>query len=89
MWGFEVCLVNAYVAYVKAREIGRIKSGVIEGGVYFPGLVCCSIYDTKPVRFLTMASEDIKQITKERYVYDSQNHTQVAMEFLRTNIQEE
>ena len=36
-----------------------------------------------------MASEYIKWITKERDFYDSQNHTQVAMEFHRTNIQEE
>ena len=36
-----------------------------------------------------MSSEEINWITKERDVYDSQNHTQVAMEFHRKNIQEE
>ena len=41
----------------KARATGKIKSGVIEGYTDFPELVCCSIYDTKPVYFLTMDSE--------------------------------
>ena len=36
-----------------------------------------------------MDSEEIKWINKERDVYDIHNHTQVAMEFHRTNLQEE
>ena len=59
----------------KVRRIGTIRAGVIEGETDFPGLACFSIYYTKPVHFLIMASEEIKWITKERDVYDSQNHT--------------
>ena len=44
----------------KEQAIGTIKAGVMEGDKFCPGLVCCSIYDTKPVHFLTMASEEIK-----------------------------
>ena len=73
----------------KSRAIGEIKAGVIEGDAYCSGLVCCSIYDTKPIHFLTMASEEIKYITKERDVYDIQNHNRVAMGFHRKNLQEE
>ena len=33
----------------KERAIGTIKSSAIEGDEDCPGLVCCSIYDMKPV----------------------------------------
>ena len=36
-----------------------------------------------------MASEEIKWMTKERDVYDTKKNTKVAMEFHRTNLQDE
>ena len=84
-------MVHQILSYNKKKQqaISTVKAGVIEGDPNCSGLVCCSIYDTKPVHFLTMASEEIKWITKERDVYDTKKNTKVSMEFYRTNLQDE
>ena len=71
------------------QTIGTVKAGVIEGDDDCPRLICFSVYDTKPVHFLSMATEELKWLTKERDVYDSENHTKVSMEFHCTIVQEE
>ena len=40
----------------KERAIRTMKAGVIEGDADCPGIICCSIYDTNPVHFLTISS---------------------------------
>ena len=65
-----------------------MKAGVIEGDTYCTLLVCYSIYDKKPFNLLTMASEEIKWITKTIDVYYRYNETQLEIYFHCTNLQE-
>jgi hypothetical protein len=59
---------------VKARNQqiqvrGAVKATVLEGDDTCPNLVTVSVYDTKPVHFLSMSCESIEWITKERKVF--------------------
>jgi Transposase IS4 len=65
---------------------GTVKAAELVGDHECPGLLAVSVYDTKPVHFLSMASESIKWILKERAVYDPKREKNVPLKFLRLNI---
>ena len=50
----------------KMKVFGTVKAAVIEGSVGLPNLVACSIYDTKPVNYLSMVTEKLRLILKEK-----------------------
>ena len=64
------------------------KSAVLTGDDACPNLIAFSVYNSKPVHFLSTASTEIKWITKDRKIFDYSVDDCVPMKFLRTNIQE-
>ena len=65
---------------------GTVKSVELKGGANCPNLCAVSVYDTKPVHFMTMANDRIKWINKKRKVYNKDLGKQVDIDFLRLNI---
>jgi hypothetical protein len=72
----------------KERQLGvrgTVKAAVLKGDENCPGLVANSVYDTKPVHFLSMICEEIKWIKKQRLVYNCDTGKVESMYFLRLN----
>jgi hypothetical protein len=68
------------------RVRGTVKAAVLKGDATCPNLVAVSVYDTKPVHFLSMSCESIEWITKERKVFIASTGKYEKMKFLRLNI---
>jgi hypothetical protein len=71
---------------IEATTRGTVKAAVLEGDPDCPNLVAVSVYDTKPVHFITMVSECIEWVTKSRKVWNAALQAMVSMEFLRLNV---
>ena len=68
------------------REVrGTVKASVLQGDKYCPNLVAYSIYDTRPVHFLSMVCNSIKWIIKSNKVYNLDSGEVKHMDFLRSN----
>jgi hypothetical protein len=72
----------------QAAVRGTTKAAVLEGDPACKDLVAFSVYDTKPVHFLSTACTDLcwREIAKK--VYNKDSGISVAMKFLRTNMQD-
>jgi Transposase IS4 len=68
---------------------GTVKAAVLVGDRDCKDLLAVSVYDTKPVHFLSMVSETIKWVEKERTVYDPNEEKNVPVKFLRLNINDD
>ena len=64
---------------------GTVKAAVLRGDPGCPNLVASSIYDTKPVHYLSMVTEELKWIIKEKIVYNIDTGTTEILKFLRMN----
>jgi hypothetical protein len=71
---------------IEATTRGTVKAAVLEGDPNCPNLVAVSVYDTKPVHFITMVSECIEWVTKSRKVWNAAIQSLVSVEFLRLNV---
>ena len=61
-----------------------MKAAVLEGDPGCPGLTATSIYDTKPVHYLSsMVSEKLQWIVKEQSVYNVDTGKNEILRFLR------
>jgi hypothetical protein len=49
---------------------GTVKAAVLLGDPHCPALLATSVYDTKPVHFLSTVCENIKWMVKERQVFN-------------------
>lgn len=67
----------------------KTKAAVLVGDPACLNLVAFSVYDKKPVHFLSMAAEHLKWVTMSRSVYDKTNNKKVDVSFYRTNLQNE
>lgn len=68
------------------REVrGTVKAAVLQGDDDCPDLIASSIYDTKPVHFLSMACDTIKWIPKIKKVYNIDTGGTDDLTFLRLN----
>jgi len=65
---------------------GTVKVSVLQGDAKCPSLVAASVYDTKPVHFLSMICESIQWIAKERSVFNVDTNKCEPLRFLRLNI---
>jgi hypothetical protein len=74
---------------IEATARGTVKAAVLEGDPDCPNLVAVSVYDTKPVHFISMASECIEWITKSRRMWNKAVQALVSVEFLRLNINDD
>ena len=63
-----------------------VKAAILKGDSVCPSLVSVSLYDTKPVYFLSNACDRLEWITKERKVYNPSTKTTFKMKFHRLNI---
>ena len=61
---------------------GTVRAAELIGDKYFPSLITVLVYDTKPIHFLTMATESIFWDEKSRYVFDKATNRMVKMKFL-------
>jgi Transposase IS4/SAP domain len=65
---------------------GTVKAAILEGDPLCPSLVATSVYDTKPVHFLSMSCNSIAWIVKERSVFNVDTGSLELMRFLRLNV---
>ena len=68
---------------------GTVLAAKLVGDSKCPSLVAVSVYDTKPVHFLSMKAESIKWEEKSRSVYDRSKGEMAVMKFLRLNINDD
>ena len=66
-----------------------VKAAVLEGVPPLPFLVAVSVYDTKPVHFLSMTCMSIAWIMKTRMLFDRETGSTHPMNFLRLNVNDE
>ena len=64
---------------------GTVKAAVLKNDPDCPDLVASSVYDSKPVHFLSMACADLKWKTQEKDVYNVETGLVESMKFLRMN----
>jgi hypothetical protein len=62
---------------------GTVKAAVLVGDPACPNLLATSVYDTKPVHFLSTVCENIKWMVKERLVFNVETMKMETMWFLR------
>ena len=65
---------------------GIVKAVELKWDANCPNMCAVSVYDTKPVRFMTMSNDRIEWIKNKRKVYNKYLGKQVDIEFLRINI---
>eukprot|EP00957_Ditylum_brightwellii_P012837 970138-Ditylum_brightwellii.AAC.1 len=68
---------------------GTVKAAILCGDPECDGLVAVSVYDTKPVCFLTTANDSFKWIEKTREVYSKERGKQINIRLLCLNINDE
>ena len=64
---------------------GNVKAAVLEGDPRCPNLIASSVYDTKPLNCLSMVSESIQWVEKEKMVYKVDTGKVEALKLLRLN----
>jgi hypothetical protein len=65
---------------------GTTKGAVLEGDPECPNVVAFSVYDTKPVHFLSTCVQYLRWIEKGKKVYDPSEGRSIMMHFLRPKI---
>ena len=68
---------------------GATKAAVLKGDPECLNLVTFSVYDTKPVHFLSMPCTNLKWREKERCVFDKGDCCNVIMKFLHTKVNDD
>ena len=64
---------------------GTVKVAKLEGDPECPCLLASSVYDTKPVHYLSMVTERVQWMKKTKDVYNVLTQRKEKMEFLRLN----
>jgi hypothetical protein len=65
---------------------GRTKAAVLRNDPDCPDLICCSVYDTKPVHIMSTVAECVEWDEKSRRVWSSELSSHVQMKYLRLNL---
>ena len=73
--------VTSRSAQIEVR--GTVKAAVLEGDPGCPNLIASSVYDTKPVHYLSMVSTNVEWIVKTRQVFSYVTGQQEDLQFLR------
>ena len=88
--GLPQCVIQEAVDKASlATTRGAIKAAALEGDPDCKDLVALSIYDTKPVHFLTMAAETIEWVEKKRNVWNKAKREMQLISFLRVNVNDD
>ena len=75
--------VKLRVAYIHVR--GTVKVAVLEGDLDCTNLVASSVYDSKPVHYLTMVCKEIKWVEVEKDIYNVDSGKTEKLKFLHLN----
>ena len=75
--------MKSRAAQIKVR--GTVKAAVLEGDPGCPNLVASSIYDTKPVHYLSMICKGLFWICISKAVFNVDTGRYEALRFLRLN----
>ena len=59
------------------------KVAILKGEPKCPDLIATSVYDTKPVHYLSMSSEELKWVVCEKDVYNVDTGAKEPLQFLR------
>jgi len=62
-----------------------VKAAILEGDLDRPNLIATSVYDTKPVHYLSMVSKKIEWIAKQHLVYNMETGRREVLRFLQLN----
>ena len=71
------------------RVRGTVKAAVLKEDGKVKDLVAFSVFDSKPVHFLSTAATSLKWKKKVKKVYDSSTNQMQKIEFLRTTLQDD
>jgi hypothetical protein len=71
----------------KAEKLrGNTKAAVLRNDPTCPGLICCSVYDTKPVHLTSTVSECVQWDQKSRRVWSADAGKHVMMKYLHLSL---
>jgi len=71
----------------KAEKLrGLTQAAVLSNDLQCPNLIACSVYDTKPVHFLSGAAESVHWIEKKRKVWSDIHQEMKLVGFMRLNL---
>ena len=86
--GVPLCVVQEEVKKISEQHKcrGRTKAAVLMGDKDMPQLLAVSVYDTKPVHFLSTIEESIEWVPKTRQVWNESKQRKTGLQFLRLNI---
>ena len=89
--GLPSCVLQEELKNQKEAEKvrGLTKAAVLEGDAECPNLVAFSVYDTKPVHFLSMSCTELKWIEKVKIVFDKKEEKRVQLRFLRCKVNDD
>ena len=71
----------------KELHYGDVKAARLHGDPACSNLIAFSVYDAKPVYFLSMACEKVRWDKNTRNVYDKTKRQKVPVNYYRSNIQ--
>ena len=62
---------------------GTTKAAILKGDPNCPDLIATSVYDNKPLHYLSMPSEELKWVVCEKDVYNIYTDAKEPLQFLR------
>ena len=85
--GIPKCVQQDEVTSRAAQALvrGTVKVAKLEGDPQCPCLIASSVYDTKPVHYLSMVSPKVEWVVKEKMVYNVETHRKEPLRFLQLN----
>jgi len=88
--GIPTCVLQETV---KKQELpttrGAVKAAVLKGDPQCPDLIAVSVYDNKPVHFMSMVAESIQWIKKTRRAWNRDSNKVESMNFLCLNVNDD
>eukprot|EP00536_Pseudo-nitzschia_multiseries_P014798 jgi/Psemu1/40172/gm1.40172_g len=85
--GIPDCVFQQELKNIRAQWTvrGTVKATVLEGDPECAFFIAPSVYDTKPVHYLSMVTSVIKWVEKEKVVYNVETDKKEKMKFLQLN----
>ena len=77
-----MCCSGGEKSRKKQLEVrGTTKAEILKGDPKYPGLIATSVYNTKPVHYLSMSSEELKWVVYEKDMYNVDIGTKEPLQF--------
>eukprot|EP00957_Ditylum_brightwellii_P146697 11166851-Ditylum_brightwellii.AAC.1 len=90
-WNLPSCVLQEKVISRTGQLAvqGTVNAAILHGDPECKGLVAVSVYDTKPVHFLTTANNSTKWIEMTREVYSKEHGKSIMIKHLHLNINDD